>query len=346
MIVDDSNFMRRALGKILSSEPGFEIVGLISNGQEALDNLNKLDPHVIILDVEMEGMDGLMTLSHIMEQKPTPVIMFSAYTKTGADITLKALQEGAVDFMEKPSGTLSMDLGDVRDRLVKKIRVAVRVTPKRRAAAAGISKKYLPKLKLSNPEGSVLAIGSSTGGVQALHSVIPKLPATLPMPVLIVQHMPSMFTKSLADGLNAESRLTVKEASEGDVLKKGMVYIAPGGLHMTVRKSLDKKVIHLDKNPEGELLRPSVDVMFRSVANVYNKNVLAVILTGMGNDGTAGLRVLRAGGALGLSQDEATCVVYGMPKFAAESGCIDQVLPLNNIASAITAIAEGTHSKT
>ncbi|MEK7850244.1 MAG: chemotaxis response regulator protein-glutamate methylesterase [Deltaproteobacteria bacterium] len=332
MIVDDSNFMRKAVSKLISSEPGFEVVGLISNGEEALRSIPVLKPDVVTLDVEMEGMDGLTTLRRIMETNPTPVIMFSAYTKRGADITLKSLQEGAVDFIEKPSGSLSIDLGAVRDELIKKIKVASTVRHRRAIVPSSSGRIQGRELRLPNPERSVIAIGSSTGGVQALQAVIPKLPKSLPLPVLIVQHMPPMFTKSLAESLDSHSMIRVKEASVGDILAPGNAYIAPGGLHMTVRRGSGGAYIHLDKNPEGELLRPSVDVMFRSVAEVYGADTVGVILTGMGNDGTAGLKVLKTKGAKVIAQDEATCVVFGMPRMAVEAGVVDIVLPVHEIA--------------
>lgn len=332
MVVDDSNFMRKAIGKIVSSEPGFEVVALISSGEEAVRSIPAIRPDVVTLDVEMEGMDGLATLKKIMDTNPTPVIMFSAYTRKGADITLKSLQEGAVDFIEKPSGTLSIDLGAVRDELIKKIRVASTVRPRRVTVTPPARTRSLVDIKLPHPARSVIAIGSSTGGVQALQAVIPKLPKNLPLPVLVVQHMPPMFTKSLAESLDSHSLVRVKEAEEGDILKPGCVYIAPGGLHMTVRWVKDGATIHLDKNPEDELLRPSVDVMFRSVAEVYGGDVLGIILTGMGYDGTSGLRLLKAKGARAIAQDEATCVVYGMPKTAVEAGVVDIILPIQEIA--------------
>lgn len=333
MIVDDSNFMRKAVGKLVSSEPGIEVVALVSNGEEALRSISIIKPDVVTMDVEMEGMDGVTTLRRIMETTPTPVIMFSAYTRKGAEITLKALQEGAVDFIEKPSGSLSIDLGTVRDELIRKIKVASTVKPKQLERFKPFKPyKPLPEFRLLNPSRSVVAIGSSTGGVQALQAIIPKLPKSLPVPVLIVQHMPPMFTKSLAESLDVQSMIKVKEASEGDTLLPGNAYIAPGGLHMTVRRGSGGVYIHLDKQPDDELLRPSVDVMFRSVADVYGGDSLAVILTGMGNDGTAGSKALKTKGTKIVVQDEATCVVYGMPRMAVEAGVVDIVLPLHEIA--------------
>lgn len=333
VVVDDSNFMRKALSKLIGSEPGFEVVATYSNGEDAAREVPKVKPSAVILDVEMGGMDGLATLQRIMATCPTPVIMFSAHTKNGAEVTLKALQAGAVDFMEKPSGSISMDLTVVRDELIKKIRVAMRGRSLMKPLRPLTPNAKLSELRVSYPRKSILAIGSSTGGVQALHEVIPKLPAHFPMPVVIVQHMPPLFTKSLADSMNSESALKVKEGEEGDILLPGNVYIAPGGFHMTLRTAMNDVVIHLDTEPSNEPLRPSVDVLFNSVANVYAKNALGVILTGMGSDGAKGLKNMKSKGALGISQDEASCVVYGMPRFAAESA--DVILPINQIASQI-----------
>jgi two-component system chemotaxis response regulator CheB len=336
MIVDDSNFMRKALAKLISSDDDFEIVAQISNGQEALDVIPTVQPNVIILDIEMEGMDGLTTLKHIMASNPTPVIMFSAHTKKGAEITLKSLQEGAVDFMEKPSGSISMDLGAVRDELINKIRIATRVTPVRQIVPLISKVKTSKSLILEKPSRSVIAIASSTGGVQALHSIIPKLPGNLPLPIVIVQHMPPIFTKSLAESLNSESRLNVIEATHMDKLKAGCVYLAPGGYHMSLRRGTNDVNIHIDKEPESEPLRPSADVLFSSVAETFGKNTLAIVLTGMGNDGTKGLIKLRAQGAKAIAQDKNSSVVYGMPKSAKESAGVDLVLPISQIAEQIT----------
>ncbi|MCK5237070.1 MAG: chemotaxis response regulator protein-glutamate methylesterase [Deltaproteobacteria bacterium] len=339
LIVDDSNFMRKALTRMIESEPGFTVADQVSNGSDALKVIPKLQPHVVLLDVEMEGMDGLMTLKKIMDTHPTPVIMFSAYTKKGADITLKCLQEGAVDFLEKPSGSISMDLNAVREALISRIRVAIRVKPHRKITKLVVPSTGIKNLTLPDISNSILAIGSSTGGVQALHNVIPLLPKDLPIPIVIVQHMPPMFTKTFAESLDADSAVTVKEGADGDVLKPGVVYIAPGGLHMTVAKDRSNNVVlRTSKEPSDELLRPCVDILFNSVANIYGKNTLAVILTGMGDDGTKGLRTLKEKNIISIAQDENTCVVYGMPKLAVDNGLIDVILPINRIADQIMAI--------
>ena len=335
LIVDDSNFMRKALSKLISSDPDIEVVGLASSGEEALRDIPRLKPDVVTLDIEMGGMDGLTALERIMEENPLPVIMFSAHTRRGAEVTVKSLQRGAVDFMEKPSGAISMDLGAVRQELIKKLRVAARTAPAGSIVTEVKREKRGRRLRLKNPESSVIAIGSSTGGVQALHSVIPKLPKSVPTPVVIVQHMPPLFTKSLAEGLDSTSSLTVKEAEEGDVLRAGHVYIAPGALHMTLRSYSGGVSIHLDKEPEDELLRPSVDILFESIAQVYGGAALAVILTGMGNDGLRGMKLLKKKGAVSIAQNEASCSVYGMPKFIVDGGLADRVLPVGEIAKSI-----------
>lgn len=335
LIVDDSNFMRKALSKIISSEADIEVVALVSSGEEALKAIPELKPNVIILDVEMGGMDGLMTLERIMEKNPTPVIMFSAHTRRGAEVTIKSLQIGAVDFMEKPSGAISMDLGAVRDEMVGKLRIAAKATPGKPGKVSAKAEKAARRLKLTDPSSSIVAIGSSTGGVQALHNIIPRLPRSIATPIVVVQHMPPLFTKSLAEGLDSTSSLNVREASEGDLVKAGNVYIAPGGLHMTVRKGRGEMSIHLDQEPEGELLRPSVDVLFESIAQAYGKRSLAVILTGMGNDGFKGFKKMKAKGAFSIAQNEESCAVYGMSKTIIDGGLADAVLPINHIARTI-----------
>ncbi len=335
LIVDDSNFMRKALAKLVSADPDIDVVGLASSGEEALLEIPKLKPDVVTLDIEMGGMDGLMTLERVMESHPVPVIMFSAHTRRGAEVTVKSLQSGAVDFMEKPSGAISMDLGAVREELIKKLHIAAKAAPSGELTSVVKREKRARKIRLKKPASSVIAIGSSTGGVQALHSVIPIIPKSVPTPIVIVQHMPPLFTRSLAEGLNSTSSLTVKEAEEGDIITAGHVYIAPGGLHMTLQKSPGGVAVHLDKEPEGELLRPSVDILFESVAKLYGDRVLAVILTGMGNDGFRGMGQLKKKGALSIAQNEHTCSVYGMPRFVVDAGLADLVLPVREIAKYI-----------
>lgn len=340
MIVDDSNFMRKAIASLISTDRNIEVVSLVASGEEALEKISQVDPDVITLDFNLPGMDGIETLDKIMADWPTPVIMLSGYTKKGADVTLTALSKGAIDFVAKPYGCLSPDLSAVKDELISKIvaaRMAKRVVKNKKFEnkPAKIKSKGL---KLSDPDKSILFIAASTGGVQALASLIPSLPRTFPVPVLVVQHMPPLFTESLASSLDKESSLHVREAVDGDDLTAGTVLIAPGGWHSKIMKSGDKISLKLDKEPSDRSLRPSADVSMRTIASVYGSDAVAVILTGMGNDGTAGGTDMKKEGAIIIAQDKASSTIYGMPRSVAEAGLADSVLPLDEIASQIVGL--------
>lgn len=336
MIVDDSNFMRKAISLILSSDKRIEVVSAVGSGEEALQKLSTVKPDAISLDVNLLGMDGIETLEKIMDIRPTPVIMFSGRTKKGAEVTLKALEKGAIDFVAKPYGCLSPDLSSVRDELIDKLiaasRTKVRGKAKPRKAAAVTAKKDITQL--SAPKKSLLFITSSTGGVQALSKLIPDLPGDLPMPVLIVQHMPKTFTKSLAESLDRISALTVTEAAHGDILKKGYVYIAPGGWHTGVVKSEMGRKIKLERNPKMKLM-PCADVTMKSLPEAYGANILGVVLTGMGADGTEGAALVKDAGGVIVAQDEASSMIYGMPRSVTSKGLSDAVWALEEIAGNI-----------
>ncbi len=340
LVVDDSNFMRRAIAMLLESDREIEVVGLARSGEEALSLIGKLAPDVVTLDVEMEGMDGVTTLGHIMERHPTPVIMFSAYTRAGAVTTIKALRMGAVDFVEKPSGSISMDLSRVRDDLIAKVKIAARSRLKRPLAAPPGRRARRAFDALRKPRQSILAVGSSTGGVQALQVLLASLPVDFSAPVLVVQHMPAQFTSSLAEDLDRSVPLKIFEARHGQDIESGGVYIAPGGIHTCVKKTSAAAPvrIHLTREPRSCFLRPSVDVMMSSVARVYGPNAVGLILTGMGGDGTEGMRCMKERGALTMAQDQATSVVYGMPRSAIEAGVVDNVLPLGEIGPEVARI--------
>lgn len=366
LIVDDSVFMRQTLKKMLSAESDIEVVDVARNGQDAIEKIKRLDPDLVTMDVEMPVMSGIDALRVIMKDNPLPVLMVSAVTSEGAQQTLDALALGAVDFITKRSafGTGNDSTG-FQEELIGKIRniggnSLLRSRLRRRrertgkpateritqaaspqtfpSAAAATSHADSPRAtgrkRLPASHFSVVVIGISTGGPSALQSVIPKLPANLPVPVLVVQHMPAHFTKSLAERLNATSPLTVVEAADGEPLMPGKVYIAPGGLQMLVAKNSS---VRISREDFKVLYRPSVDVLLGSVIEVYGGNVLGVIMTGMGRDGSEELKKIHAKGGYILAQDEATCVVYGMPKAVVEEGIADEVLPLEAIAPAIAA---------
>lgn len=337
MIVDDSNFMRKATAALLASDSRIKVTSLVGSGEEALRVVNSVNPDVITLDFNLPGMNGLETLEKIMEIKPTPVIMFSGYTKKGADVTLKALNKGAVDFVAKPHGCLSLDLSGVQDELIKKVLASVLAKAKLRKKKVEVREVAQREKveKLTSPEESILFIASSTGGVQALGKVVPLLPSAFPMPAIIVQHMPPLFTQSLAASLDSMSSLQVKEAEDGEVLTAGKVYIAPGGWHLKVIKSGSAKKISLDKEPSKSTLKPCADVSMSTIASVYGKNSLCVILTGMGDDGTKGASLIKNAGGRVLAQDEATSTIYGMPRSVVEAGFADAVLPLDKISNHI-----------
>ena len=340
MIVDDSNFMRKSIAKLLSSDHRIEIVSLVASGEEALQELEKVKPDAITLDWELPGMNGLMTLCKIMSVRPTPVVMFSAYTKKGADVTLQALKAGAIDFVQKPSGSISLDLAQVREELVAKVITAAssRVRLAKKPVRAVPGERAAKVRKLSNPEKSILFIASSTGGVQALSRVVPHLPGDLPMPTIIVQHMPPLFTKSLATSLNENSAIMVKEAEDGELVRGGTVYIAPGGWQTKVVKSGKTTKFKLDKSSSGNRLKPCADVTMESIASSFRNNIVGVVLTGMGDDGTAGAKAFKNSGGIIVAQDEATSTIYGMPRSVIEAGLADTVLPLDEIADHIASL--------
>jgi len=338
LVVDDSAFMRRAISNMLE---GAEIVvcGTARNGEEAVLKAQQLRPDVITMDVEMPGMGGLEAVREIALQSDIPVIMVSALTQEGAETTFRALDAGAVDFIPKPDAAY-VNIKDVARDLVAKVRVFARRGTKRRVPAR--PKVALPPLADAPADAmrehfECTAIGASTGGPVALSKLIPALPADFPTPLLIVQHMPPGFTQTFANRLNASSPLSVEEGQEGMVLRKGHAIIAPAGRQIMLRRvygSEDVEVV-LAADDGRSLHVPSVDVMTASVSDLYGSATLAVILTGMGQDGVAGLRRVKDRGGYVIGQDAATCVVYGMPRAVAHAGLVDRVLPLDQIASAL-----------
>ncbi len=343
MVVDDSNFMRKAISTLISSDHRIEVVSLLGSGEEALKSIPTVAPDVITLDWELPGMNGLDTLNRIMESAPTPVVMFSAYTKKGADLTLRALEAGAIDFIEKPSGAISLDLGKVQGDLIGKIVTAASAGKRLRNKGTEARPLAVPRREVEtvkSPEKSILFIASSTGGVQALNRVVPFLPAGYPMPVLIVQHMPPLFTKSLSQSLDAMSKLSVKEAADGDTLTPGNVYIAPGGWQTKVFKYGKEMKIRLDKGPEEVTLKPSADISMASIAENYGSDAVAVILTGMGDDGTKGAGLIKGKGGMVFAQDKETSTLFGMPRAVIDAGLADAVLPLDGVAGHLVALVE------
>ena len=343
LVVDDSPIMRRVICDIINGQADMKVVATARNGEEALLAAKRFAPDVITMDVEMPVMDGLEALQRIMKDNPLPVVMLSSVTKQGADATVKALHLGAVDFITKPSGTLSPDINEVARDIVKKIRIAALARDKLRLTQVRVDKRIKPP-KVS-PAGidkapeKVILIGTSTGGPKALHEVIPKLPGNIPAAVLVVQHMPPGFTRSLAERINGMSALNVKEAVDGEPVLSGNVYIAPGDYHLKVKRLGEglgcRLIIRLTREPLVSGHRPSVDAMIESVAQEYWSEILAVIMTGMGQDGTRGTASVKNRGGKVIAEDSSTCIVYGMPKSVIDSGYADLVVPLPQIAKRI-----------
>jgi two-component system chemotaxis response regulator CheB len=335
LIVDDSAFARLAISRELKSAGGIEVVDYARNGLEALAKIKQLKPDVVTLDVEMPQMDGLETLKRIMAECPTPAVMLSSLTGSGTEATLKALELGAVDFFLK--NTLANPIGNegAADTLKNKIITASKVKAIRQLLVIEPPvnlEKPDKKEKIHKPAELIVVIGSSTGGPKALYQVVPNLPADIPAAVLIVQHMPPGFTNSLANRLDQLSNIGVKEAAPGDVIYEGMAYVARGGNHMVIDAD---GTLELTQTATVCGVRPSVNVTMESVVEHYGNAVLGVVLTGMGTDGTVGAQYIKRAGGKVLVQDEATCVVYGMPKSIADSGFADAIIPIMGITDSI-----------
>jgi len=359
LVVDDSVVIRRLITRALESETDIEVVGTAANGVLALAKIEQLRPDLVTLDIEMPEMDGLTTLGHIRQiDGRLPVIMCSTLTERGASATLEALALGATDYVTKPGSQVSTNLdqalANLHDELVPKIRALCRhitpspaaVTPRvaRRAATAPVA-PAAPVKRGPAPMVQAVVIGVSTGGPSALAEVIPHLPGDLGVPVLICQHMPPVFTRLLAERLDSKSPLTVKEAADGDVLTPGGVWVAPGGLHMVVGRAGSLTVVRTNTEPPENSCRPAVDPLLRSAVAAWGAGVLAVVLTGMGQDGLRGCEDVVAAGGRVVAQDEPSSVVWGMPGYIVRGGLADRVVALHDVAPEIARRVSG-HSLT
>jgi len=341
LIADDSVVARQAVTEALADDPQFEIVGTARNGRIAIEKLTQVKPDVIILDVEMPEMDGLAALTEIRKLTPyLPVIMLSAFTTRGAEVTVEALARGASDYVTKPkTDDLPSAIAELRAELTPRIvQLCVLGEKRRRRQLTGPAvAPSAPLLRGKRPE--VVAVGSSTGGPNALRELLVGLGPGFPLPVVIVQHMPPMFTRLLAERLSIESGLKVVEATSGEALVPGTVYLAPGDYHMMVARAKEGLAVLLHQGAEVNSCRPSVDVLFRSVAETCGEASLAVVMTGMGSDGLAGCARLHAAHGRVLVQDESTSVVWGMPGLVAQAGLADRVVPLDDMAAEVRRIA-------
>ncbi|HEX3033456.1 MAG TPA: chemotaxis response regulator protein-glutamate methylesterase [Bacillota bacterium] len=339
LIVEDSAFMRQFIANIISSDPALEVVATARNGAEGVEKAKEYKPDVITMDVEMPVMDGLTAVKEIMAVCPTPILMLSSVTTDGADATLRALEYGAIDFVTKPSGAISLDLNKKKDLIIQKVKMAagarVMAVSQEIRRLAPIAKSTVPMI--AKKLHKVIAIGTSTGGPKALQDIIPLLPRSIPAGILIVQHMPKGFTKSLADRLDSLSQITVREAQDGDELLPGLALLAPGDYHMEAQEIGGRVVVRLNQNPPLGGHRPSVDIMFNSVAKL-SQQLVGVILTGMGGDGSDGMVNIKGRNGRTIAQNEASCVVFGMPKVAIDKKAVDRVVPLNQIAMEIMKI--------
>ncbi|MFX3636622.1 MAG: chemotaxis response regulator protein-glutamate methylesterase [Candidatus Pristimantibacillus sp.] len=340
LVVDDSVFMRKLITRFIEEDAALEVIGIARNGVEAVRMVKELGPDVVTLDIEMPEMDGLEALATIMDQRPTPIIMLSSLTQDGAVATIKALQSGAVDFISKPSGSVSFDLFKVKEELAAKIKQAAQISLKNLILSNRRTPKVEPAQQKSSSQAEALtefehivALGTSTGGPKALETVIRDLPASFPYPLLLVQHMPPKFTKSLADRLNRLAAVRVVEAEDNQLIVGGTVYIAPGNYHMTVMQSSKEYRIRLHQEAARNGFRPSVDVLFDSVSQLRKLKRHFILMTGMGSDGAQGMLAAKGMGAVStIAESKETCIVFGMPRSAIELNCVDYTVPLPQIA--------------
>ncbi|AGW14951.1 protein-glutamate methylesterase/protein-glutamine glutaminase [Megalodesulfovibrio gigas] len=350
LIADDSALMRREIKKIMESSGEIEVIGVAKDGREAVDKAKELEPDVVALDINMPVMDGLTALQYIMMESPRPVVMISSLTREGALTTYEALELGAVDFVAKPGGTISKNMDQIAAEIIFKIRAAASVNIGR----AGRRKKAQPQARPrptpartprvttpASPANKIVVIGLSTGGPKSIMDVLPQLPADFGVPVIVIQHMPGSFTTSFAQRLNSNCAFPFKEAQRADIIEPNHGYLAPGDVHMTLAPRGAGKpgfMVRLSEQPAETLHKPSVDVTMESVLECYGGNIIAVLMTGMGNDGARAMAAIRKAGGRTIAESEETAVVFGMPAEAIRLGGAEFVLPVQAIASKIISL--------
>jgi len=339
IVVDDSALVRSLLAEIINRQEDMECIGAAHDPLAAREMIREMNPDVITLDVEMPRMDGLDFLGRLMRLRPMPVVMVSSLTERGAEVTMRALELGAVDFVAKPRVGLASGLNELAAQIVDKIRVAARARVRRAQGAAATATAPTALLGRASNE-KIICIGASTGGTEAIREVLLQLPADAPA-VAITQHMPPGFTSSFAARLNALCRITVKEAQHGELLQPGHAYIAPGGKQFAIARSGSHYAAVVRDGPAVNRHKPSVEVLFQSAAAVIGRNAYGIMLTGMGSDGAAAMRAMRDAGSYNYVQDEASCIVFGMPREAIAYGAAHEVLPLHQIAPALIARLRG-----
>lgn len=338
VVIDDSAFMRKMIADILISDHRIHVVATARNGQDGLKKIKIHDPDVVTLDVEMPVMDGITALQKIMATNPLPVVMLSSVTKEGTAKTMQAMANGAVDFIAKPSGAISLDINNIKQEMITKVLIAsqAKLTQTRifKNVQAPSVTQSLPQIHAK----TIVTIGTSTGGPKALQQVLTDLPRDFPSAILIVQHMPAGFTKSLANRLDSLASIHVKEASHGEIIQNGSAYIAPGNYHMKIQPVGTAHTIELTQEDHRNGHRPAVDMLFESIATIKKVNKIAVVLTGMGSDGSNGMKCIRErdGQAVMIAEAEETSVVYGMPKAAVMTDCVNHIVPLPQVGETIT----------
>ena len=347
LIVDDSAFVRRALTTIMEKDKDIQIVATASNGEEAVAKAKQYDPDVITMDVEMPKMNGLQALERIMNESPCPVVMISSLTSEGADVTLKALDLGALDFMPKLNSGALADMARTESDLTSKLKALARRKAflrlkYRSGAPKAVATPAAPAAPRPAPKGGggpfeLVAIGVSTGGPPAVQKVLSELPGNFPVPILIAQHMPAAFTGPFATRLDGLCKLTVKEAELAERVKAGHVYICPGGKHLRLENRGGTLTAVVSEEPKEALYKPSANVLMETVGTVLGRRALCVMLTGMGNDGLEGTKILKAKGGWAIAQNEASCVVYGMPKAIVDANLADEIVDINDVAATILA---------
>ncbi|WP_186577452.1 protein-glutamate methylesterase/protein-glutamine glutaminase [Aquibacillus kalidii] len=337
LVVDDSAFMRKMISDILNSDPNIEVVATARNGKEGLTKVEQIKPDVVTLDVEMPIMDGITTLKEIMAKSPIPVIMLSSLTKEGAEKTIESMTLGAIDFIAKPSGSISLDIKKIQSQIIDKVKSAAKLKIQQIIKQTELNNTPFRRITTFKPNQTVVAIGTSTGGPRALQQVLTTLPGNFPTPIVIVQHMPAGFTRSLAQRLNTLSQIEVKEADDGEILTKGTAYIAPGGYQFRVKQRGESLIAQITKEAPVNGHQPSVDVLFDSVADLEQYRAYAVIMTGMGSDGAKSLHNLKAKkeNSFIVSESKNTAIVYGMPQAAEKTNLVDLVVDLHEISDVL-----------
>ena len=353
LIADDSALMRREIRRILESDPGIKVLGTARNGKDAIEMIKELNPDVVTLDINMPVMDGMTALAHIMMECPRPVIMLSSLTQEGALTTYEALELGAVDYIAKPGGTVSVNIEQLAHEMIAKIKAVVganlsviAATRRRRRALRVVERKQSPPM-MQGSNSRIIVIGESTGGPNTIFDILPLLPPTLGVPIILVQHMPSTFTPGFASRLNQYCQIPVKQAESGDILQANHAYLAPGGSQLVLARSGNPKdgiMLRTSLQP-NTLHKPSVDVTMKSALELYGTGTIGVLLTGMGDDGADAMVAIRHAGGRTIAESEETCVVFGMPKEAIRRGGAEFVLPSYEIATQLINLIAGGNAK-